>query len=263
MIGACAHCTLQFAALPVSVSRVHALLSLHEAGQFPSHRSGDSTTPLPHVAEQSSSFRALHASLQQPSPFAQAVISGFWQVTSQSKERPVRTSPVQELASLHLTGQFPSQVSPSSTTPLPQTAMQSVSDPASHRAGQQPSPFEHDVFGALVHSAWQPPVPIGMSIVQAIPSSHEIGQAPGWPGSISVSQSSSQLTMPSPQTPGAASPGMSPAASGSRAPPGQPKRKSANARVVAPWREEKRCMDPRDTARRHPTTNVPICRAPR
>ena len=60
---------------------------------------------------------------------------------------PVSVSVVQALPSSQLVGQAPvpdkiplSQVSPDSTTPLPQTGVQSVSLVALQPEGQQPSP---------------------------------------------------------------------------------------------------------------------------
>jgi hypothetical protein len=65
---------LQFCALPVFVSIVQALLSLQDAGQFPSQVSPVSTVELPHVAEQSLSLLLLHPAGQQPSPVTQVVM---------------------------------------------------------------------------------------------------------------------------------------------------------------------------------------------
>ena len=69
--------TLQLALLPVIRSMVQALLSLQEVGQedFGSQVSPVSTTPLPHVGEQSESTLALHPAGQQPSPATQVVMA--------------------------------------------------------------------------------------------------------------------------------------------------------------------------------------------
>jgi hypothetical protein len=63
------------------------------------------------------------------------------QATLQLALLPVRRSMVQALLSLQEVGQedFGSQVSPDSTTPLPQAGEQSRSVLALHPAGQQPS----------------------------------------------------------------------------------------------------------------------------
>jgi hypothetical protein len=55
--------------VPVSTSFVHELPSLaHVAGQFPSHVSPGSTTPLPQIGIQFGSVFALHPDAQHASP---------------------------------------------------------------------------------------------------------------------------------------------------------------------------------------------------
>ena len=64
---------------------------------------------------------------------------------------------MQALASLQEVGQDDagSQVSPGSTTPLPQLGEQSVSVLALHPAGQQPSPDTHVVIAVWLQVALQ------------------------------------------------------------------------------------------------------------
>jgi hypothetical protein len=79
-------------------------------GQLPSHVSGGSTMPLPHVGEQSSSFAFMHPSAQHPSPFVQALIVWCAHTTSHVAIAPVRVSTLQGSPSAHVGGQFPSHV---------------------------------------------------------------------------------------------------------------------------------------------------------
>jgi hypothetical protein len=60
---------------------------------------------------------------------------------------PIDESFVHALPSLQLDGQLPSQISPISTAPLPQTGVQSESLLALHPVAQQPSPPVHVVMG--------------------------------------------------------------------------------------------------------------------
>jgi hypothetical protein len=82
---------LQFAALPVSWSVVHAFPSSqlvgHESGG--SHVSLASTVPLPQLAEQSVSVVASQAVGQQPSPATQVSMELWLQEMSQVAELPV------------------------------------------------------------------------------------------------------------------------------------------------------------------------------
>jgi len=65
---------LQFSALPVIMSVVQALPSLHSVGQLPSQVSPESTMPFPQNAEQSLSPADVHPAGQQPSPSAHSVM---------------------------------------------------------------------------------------------------------------------------------------------------------------------------------------------
>ncbi len=84
--GAWEHAAEHDAALPVSVSMVQALPSLHEVGQLPSQASPGSTTPLPHVAEQSLSSACVQPGGQQPSPPWQLVMAA-WQTLGGTARR--------------------------------------------------------------------------------------------------------------------------------------------------------------------------------
>ena len=133
------HATLQFSAEPVFVSTVQALPSLQSVGQSPSQVSPSSTTSLPHDAEQSLSMVESQPSGQQPSSIVHSLIGWCAQATLQVSALPFFVSMVQALPSLQSAGQSPSQVSPSSTTPLPQETEQSLSLLAVQPVGQQPS----------------------------------------------------------------------------------------------------------------------------
>jgi hypothetical protein len=106
-------------------------------------------------------------------------------VQARVQPEPVRVSTVQELPSLHDVGQFPSQISPGSTTPFPQTPTQLLSIVALHPDGQQPSPFVQAVIAANVQARVHIE-PTRVSAVQAFPSLQEAGQFPSHvsPGSI-------------------------------------------------------------------------------
>jgi hypothetical protein len=110
---------------------------------------------------------------------------------------------VQALPSSQLAGQLAigSQVSPVSTTPLPQVAEQSESFAAVHVAAQQPSPPTQVVMGRALHAtlhAWA--LPVSWSSVQALPSSQLVGHE------VAGSQVSPASTMPLPQTAASAPP---------------------------------------------------------
>src|SRR5690349_8890352 len=82
---------------------------------------------------------------------------------------------VHELPSLQLLGHQPcgSQVSPASTTPLPQLAEQLLSLLALQPGGQQPSPLRQVVIGCRVQAAVQlAALPLSESSVHALPSLH-------------------------------------------------------------------------------------------
>jgi len=221
----------QVVSLPVCESAVQAMLSLQEAGQAPgwpaaialSQVSPVSTAPLPQPGRQSLSLLELHMAGQQPSPPEHSSILGFWQRTSQVPAEPVMTSWVQGLPSEQATGQLPSQVSPSSTTPLPHLGAQSESLTALQPAGQQPSPARQVVMSVCRHVAEQAEAePSSVSAVQAFSSSHEAGHAPVAPAPIALSQASpgSTLALPQGETVGV-----------SRSVPEQAASRVANARV--------------------------------
>ena len=131
---------LQVVAEPLRESTVQTLESKHEVGQLPSQDSFASTIEFPQAAVQSSSLLLLQPAGQQPSPFAQEVMSSKTQTALQSFELPLRESVVQASASSHEAGQFPSQDSPASTMLLEQTGAHSSSLRLLHPAAQQPSP---------------------------------------------------------------------------------------------------------------------------
>jgi hypothetical protein len=83
--------TLQLVLLPVMRSRVQAMPSSQEVGHddFGSQVSPFSTTPLPHVGEQSESVLALHPAGQQPSPATQVVMAVWVHATLQLALLPV------------------------------------------------------------------------------------------------------------------------------------------------------------------------------
>jgi hypothetical protein len=94
-------------------------------------------------------------------------------------EDPVRTFIVQAFMSSHVAGQFPSQVSPASTTPLPQTGAQSVSFVALQPGAQQPSPPAHAVIGGYEHVTLHcAAFPVRTFVVHAFMSLQVAGQFP-------------------------------------------------------------------------------------
>jgi hypothetical protein len=101
---------------------------------------------LPHTAAQLLSFVMLQPDGQQPSPLVHVVIAGYEQATLHDADEPVRTFVVHEFMSSHVAGQFPSHVSPISTTPLPHVGMQLLSLVMLQPDGQQASPFVHVVI---------------------------------------------------------------------------------------------------------------------
>ncbi len=175
---------MQLAALPVSVSIVQALpslqLVLHELGG--SQVSPGSITPFMHVREQSLSLLALQPAGQQPSPVRHCVTCWCRQAAVQFAALPVTESIVQDVPSSQAVGHEPagSQVSPGSTTSLPQLPEQSLSTLALQPPGQHPSPLWHCVMIWLAHATLQlRGLPVGSSIVHALPSSHCVGQDSG------------------------------------------------------------------------------------
>jgi hypothetical protein len=93
----------------------------------------------------------------------------------------VSTSFVHEFPSLaHVVRQFPSHVSPASTTPLPHTAMQFGSLIMLQPLGQQESPATQAVIAGCVHwTLHMPTVPVSTSFVHEFPSfAQVVGQLP-------------------------------------------------------------------------------------
>jgi hypothetical protein len=119
-----------------------------------------SSWPLPQVQLQSLSFAVVQPDGQHPSPDAHAVCgpsSTQWAV--QSVALPASFCLVQP-SGAHVVGHWPggSQLSPASTTPLPQVAGQSLSLLALQPGGQQPSPPMHVVCSrSFTHWAVQVP----------------------------------------------------------------------------------------------------------
>jgi hypothetical protein len=106
-----------------------------------------SICPLPQVQLQSASVAVVQPDGQQPSPEAQTVWApSSMQCAVQSAAVPVSFRFVQPMAG-QVVGQLPggSQLSPASSTPLPQAATQSLSLVALQPGGQQPSPLMHVV----------------------------------------------------------------------------------------------------------------------
>jgi len=155
-------------ALPVRVSVVHAMPSLHSVGQLlPSQVSPASTTLLPQKPPQSLSVAEVQPEGQQPSPLLHMVMGSKVQAALHIIALPVRVSVVQALPSLHTVGQLaPSQVSPASTTPLPHIAMQSLSLLLVHDEGQHPSSLAQAEMGLLMQTALHvAALPVSVSVV--------------------------------------------------------------------------------------------------
>jgi hypothetical protein len=127
-------------------------------GQLPSQISPVSTIPLPQRGVQSGSEVALQELGQQASSATHAVWTApSTQCASQVDAAPCSDRSWQPTGS-HFDGQLPSQISPGSTTPLPQTAPQSESRTLLHPLGQQASPLAQEVVGADgTQAAWQVP----------------------------------------------------------------------------------------------------------
>jgi hypothetical protein len=167
VIPACVQRTLHCDTDPVSTSVVHASPSLHDVGQLPSHVSGGSVLPLPHEAEQSPSLPELHDPRQQPSPLRHVVTAACVQRALHWFGLPTRSSTVQGLPSSQDCGQFPSQSSGVSTTPLPHAAEQFGSFVALQPVGQHISFPPHVVIGALAHCTLHcSGEPMSISVVQ-------------------------------------------------------------------------------------------------
>ena len=170
---------LQFAAEPLRESTVHILESSHAVGQFPSQTSFSSMMLLPQVALQSSSLLLLQPGAQHPSPSAQSVMSEKLQTALQLLALPLREFVVQTSPSSHVDGQFPSQVSPASTTLLEQMGAQSPSLRLLHPVAQHPSPEVQVMMSVFRHSASQVlEEPSKLSTVHAFWSEQLVGQFP-------------------------------------------------------------------------------------
>ena len=187
------HWMLQSAALPVLIFSVQGLPSLHEVGQGlgepgPSSQvSPGSIILFPQKGEQLISVKAVQPGGQQPSLIRrlQSVISLWTQRAVQSSALPNNVSVVQGLPSLHEVGQGlvepgpSSQVSPGSTSPLPQTAVgggggqvAQAGSPIQSSSSQSIKPSQSSSFPLLQTSG-----PIG-SVIAGSVSSQSSGQAP-------------------------------------------------------------------------------------
>src|SRR5215831_17703928 len=152
VIGTWRQAAVHEAASPISRSAVQGSPSSgQDVGQLAggSQVSPAPTCPSPQRAgPQSLSVVAEQPAGQQPSPERQAVIGWWKQARVQVSSEPAAKSRVHASASSQLRGHAPgapvviarSQVSPSSTLPLPQMTRQSLSSSAEQPAGQQPSP---------------------------------------------------------------------------------------------------------------------------
>jgi hypothetical protein len=114
-----------------------------------SHVSPVSTVPLPHtLSPQSGSVTAVQVDGQHWSAVMLHVLIAFF-ASTQCAEHGLVLSMTTEYCSqptfAHVCGQFPSQISPSSTIPFPQTAVQSVSFVDAQPVGQHPSPLRQVV----------------------------------------------------------------------------------------------------------------------
>jgi hypothetical protein len=184
------------AALPVRRSSVQGSWSSHVVGHEDggSQVSPGSTTPSPQVAEQSGSVPESQPDGQHPSPPSHVSMTSCVHRAVQAAALPVSTSSVQGSGSPHSVGQLEggSQVSPGSTTPLPQASPQSESEDSSHPGGQHPSPPTQSVTALCEHWAeHEAALPVMKSSVQLSPSSQSVGQLEGGsqvsPGSITPS----------------------------------------------------------------------------
>jgi hypothetical protein len=110
---------------------------------------------------------------------------------------PVRLFVVHALPSSHVAGQFPSHVSPASTTLLPHAGVQLLSLFALHPDGQHESPFVHAVIAGYEHTTLHmPDEPVRTFVVHAFMSSHVAGQVPSHVSPASMTpfpQTASQL----------------------------------------------------------------------
>jgi hypothetical protein len=192
--------TLHSSGVPKIWLMVQAFPSSQLVGQFPSHNSPASTVPFPHTepALQSESESALQPAGQHPSPPLQVVIAVLEHVREQVAAAPVPVFTVHAFVSSQLVGQLPSQVSGTSTIPLPQVLTQSPSVVESQPSGQHPSPFAH-ATGSIMQRAVQALGEPSSEADAQDGAAHESGQAPG-PEAIAESQASPRSTTPLPQS---------------------------------------------------------------
>jgi hypothetical protein len=156
--------------------------------------SGAVVTPSPQRAVQSLSLPIVAPVGQHPSPLV-GVVMAVKRHTAVHVPALASMSLVQAIPSEHVEGQLPvpdaiavSHVSGAVRTPSPQTRGQSLSVPIVAPDGQQPSPFAGAEIGVEVHAAAHVPPPVSVSRVHAMPSLQALGQRPGIPAGIAVSQ---------------------------------------------------------------------------
>ena len=144
---------------------------------------------------------------QHPSPLAHAVMGAL-------AHAAVQVPPLESVAEVHVmvaehvVGHAPatpvemavSQVSPASTTPLPQREAQSLSLVALQLEGQQRSPPVQLVIAVDSHAAAHVPARASDAVAHAIvEGEHVVGHAPVIPVEMAVSQVSPTSTRPLPQ----------------------------------------------------------------
>jgi hypothetical protein len=167
---------------PLTSRRCWQPMAGHEVGQLVSgsHVSPQvaSIWPLPQVQLQSLSVAVVQPDGQQPSPDAQVVCGpSSTHLAVQLAAVPVSLRFVHPIGA-QVVGQLPggSQLSPASTTPLPQEATQSLSLVALQPGGQQPSPLMHAVCRrSSTHWAVQVP---GLATRRSMQptGAHDVGQ---------------------------------------------------------------------------------------
>jgi hypothetical protein len=107
------------------------------------------------VHEQSLSFANVQPAGQHPSPDEHWVIWVSVQIAVQDAALPARLAVAHVDDGVHWLGQFPSHVSPASTTPFPHVGEQSLSVSKVQPAAQHPSPLAHCVMVVATHCAVQ------------------------------------------------------------------------------------------------------------
>ena len=127
---------------------------------------------------------------QVPAEISASLVHGSWSFAHASADGQAPGAPAAIAVS---------QVSPTSTAPLPHVAGQSASSALVAPLGQHLSPATRAVISWYTQRSWQP-WPTGVSVVHAMPSSQVgLGQAPGAPAAIAVSQVSPTSMRPLPQ----------------------------------------------------------------